>query len=39
LVSQGSDAIGKTIVRGTDHSHLTSGFSLRAHLQLCVLLI
>ena len=39
LASHGSDAVGKTIVPGFDHTHSIAGFSLRAHLQLRVLLI
>ncbi len=39
LANQGSDEVGKTIVPGFDQSHSIAGFSLRAHLQLRVLLI
>lgn len=34
-----SDAVDKTLVPGTVHSHSTFGFSLRTHLRLRVLLI
>jgi hypothetical protein len=39
VINHGSDAVGKTIVPGFDHSRSISGFSLRAHLRLRVLLI
>ena len=39
VASHGSDAVGKTTVPGFDNSHSISGFSLRAHLRLRVLLI
>jgi len=39
MFSHGSNGTGKTIVPGFDHSDSISGFSLRAHLRLRVLLI
>ncbi|HJN09151.1 MAG TPA: hypothetical protein QF564_10710 [Pirellulaceae bacterium] len=39
ITGHGFDAVGKTIIPGTVYSHSKSGFSLREHLRLRVLLI